>query len=290
MPSVVIAAHNEELVIGATLDSVLAQETAGPIEVIVCANGCTDRTASVASRPGVVVIDRPEPGKAGALNAGDQAAIGLPRIYLDADIIVPAGGIARLLARLEDGSGVFAAVPRRQLNLAGRPWPVCAYSMINERLPVFRNGLFGRGMIALSAEGRSRFDQFPAMIADDLFLDSLFTDDEKSEADDVLIIVEAPYTTRDLLRRLIRVRRGNTEMRAAGAAGELGVQVRPAARWAWLTEVVRREPRLAPAAIPYVMFTIAAGLLARRGTPSGQSWGRDESTRQKVNSDEGPAS
>lgn len=41
-------------------------------QIIVSANGCTDRTAEVAAGLGVTVVDREAPGKAGALNAGDR--------------------------------------------------------------------------------------------------------------------------------------------------------------------------------------------------------------------------
>jgi glycosyltransferase involved in cell wall biosynthesis len=281
MPSVVIAAHNEENLIGQTLDALLAQATTGPFEVIVSANGCTDQTVAVATRPGVTVIDRKEPGKAGALNAGDQAAVGFPRIYLDADILVPPGGVAAILEPFRCSPAPLAVVPRRRLNRAGRPWPVRAYLDINERLPAFQNGLFGRGMIALSEQGRARFDTFPAMIADDLFIDSLFSDSEKAMVSGVEIVVDAPYTTRDLLRRLVRVRRGNSEMRAAASAGLLDARVRPADRWAWLRDVVIPNPRLLPATIPYLSITMLAALLARRGATAGKAWGRDESTRGK---------
>lgn len=280
MASVVIAAHNEEAVIDATLVALLGQQPSPPLEIIVSANACTDRTRAVATRPRVTVIDRPEPGKAGALNAADEIATGYPRIYLDADIIVPPHAIAAIQKRFESTPPPLAVVPRRRVATERRPWPVRAYFAINERLPAFRTGLFGRGMIALSPEGRARFSTFPGMIADDLFLDSLFSDAEKVEAGEVEVLVQAPHTTRDLLRRLVRVRRGNAQLRAAGAAGQLGVAVRPADRWAWLREVVLPEPRLVFAAVPYLAITVAAALLARRRPPAGREWGRDESTRQ----------
>lgn len=281
MPSIVIAAHNEENVIGQSLDALLGQAAPAGIEVIVSANGCTDRTVAVATRPGVTVIDRPEPGKAAALNAGDSAAVGFPRIYLDADIRVPPGGLEAVLGRFTHSPSPLAVVPRRRLNTAGRPWPVRGYFTINERLPAFRNGLFGRGMIALSEQGRARFDVFPAMIADDLFIDSLFSDAEKAELGDVEVVVEVPFTTRDLVRRLVRVRRGNAEMRAAAAAGLVDVRVRPADRRAWLREVLA-NPRLVPAAVPYVSITLVAALMARRRRSGGTSWGRDDSTRNRA--------
>ena len=65
----------------------------------------------------------------------------------------------------------MAAVPRRELDTAGRPLAVRCYFAISNRLPAFRSGLFGRGAIALTEEARARFDQFPEMIADDLYGD-----------------------------------------------------------------------------------------------------------------------
>jgi glycosyltransferase involved in cell wall biosynthesis len=279
MVSVVIAAHNEEAVLGSCLDALLDQRGSERMEIVVSANGCTDATVQVAARRGVTVVDRSEPGKAGALNAADEVAGSYPRIYLDADIVVPPGGIDAVLARLHAADRPKAVVPRRNINTVGRPWPVKAYFSINERLPVFRNGLFGRGMIAVSAEGRARFDEFPTMIADDLFIDSQYADAEKAEAVEVGVLVEAPYTTKDLLNRLVRVRRGNVQMRAASAAGDLGIDVRSSDKWAWLRDVVAPNPQLAFAAIPYVVITVLASRLARRGTPATASWGRDESTR-----------
>lgn len=279
MVSVIIAAHNEETVIAKCLEALVGQRAAEPIQIVVSANGCTDRTAAAAAEFGVTVVDRPEPGKAGALNAGDAVASAGNRIYLDADIVVPPDGIAAVLACFEATPAPLAVVPRRRLSTDGRPWPVRAYLAINERLPAFRSGLFGRGMIALSAEGRARFDAFPDLVADDLFLDSQFREEEKAVATAVEVVVEAPFTTADLLRRLVRVRRGNADMRAARARGELTVDVRPADRWAWFRDVVVPHPWLAPAAVPYLGLTVVAALRARRPAKAGAEWGRDESTR-----------
>lgn len=293
MPSVVIAAHNEENVIGQSLDALLDQRTATPLEIIVSANGCTDRTVEVATRDGVRVVVSPQAGKAAALNAGDLVATRFPRIYLDADIRVPPGGLAAIVecfaatpspgTALVDGAVPLAAVPKRRLNIGGRPWPVRAFFAINERLPAFRSGLFGRGMIAVSEEGRTRFDAFPELIADDLFIDSQFSESEKAEVTSFEVVIETPFTTRDLVRRLVRVRRGNAQLRAAAApkatlAGQ-GALVRPVDRWAWLRDVVVPEPRLAFAAVAYVTITLLASILARRAVQEGHSWGRDESTR-----------
>ena len=276
MVSIVIAAHNEETVMGPCLDA-LRRATDTDAEIIVSANGCTDRTAEIARDRGAIVVERTEPGKPGALNAGDERATGYPRVYLDADIRVPAHGVATLERLLEEGA--LAAVPRRRVETSGRPLPVRAYFAINGRLPAFRDGLFGRGMIAVSETGRRRFDRFPSLTADDLFLDSQFSTAEKAEADDVVVIVEAPRTTKALVNRLVRVRRGNAEMRSAAAAGEVTAAVRESDRWAWLRDVVVPHPYLAFAAVPYLVITVTAAVRARRTPPAASAWGRDDSTR-----------
>ncbi|WP_426516465.1 glycosyltransferase [Diaminobutyricibacter sp. McL0618] len=279
MPSVVIAAHNEEHLIGSCLRAIADQDFSGDVQVVVSANGCTDRTAEVARQAGADVVDRPEPGKTAALNAGDGVATSFPRIYLDADIILPRDALSSFTTRLGSRAGCLAVVPRRRLETSGRPWAVRAYFAINERLPVFQTGLFGRGVIVLSEEGRSRFSTFPPLIADDLFLDSLYAEKERAVVNDVEVTVEAPHTTRDLLRRLVRVRRGNAQMRAAGAA-DLALTVRRPQRWSWLIDVVIPHPRLALAGIAYVSITLTAAILARRQVQdTARTWGRDESTR-----------
>jgi glycosyltransferase involved in cell wall biosynthesis len=281
MPSVVIAAHNEESVLGSCLDALLFQGVRSD-EIVVVANGCSDRTADIARERDVVVIDLEQAGKAGALNAGDVVASGYPRIYLDADIVVPSGGVASVMSTFEQFPLALAVVPRRRVNTADRTWPVRAYYAVSTRLPAFREGLFGRGMIALSAEGRGRFAEFPTMVADDLFIDAQFSDAEKFVASGVEVVVEVPFTTRDLLRRLVRVRRGNAQMRAAGAAGEVEASVRPSQRWAWL-RATAGHPTLWGRAVTYVILTTIAGRRARRQGDSAEAWGHDTSTRERAN-------
>ena len=273
--SVVIAAHNEADVIEQNLRTLLSGAPV-PLDVTVVANGCTDDTARIArSVPGVRVIELPTAGKAAALNAGDAAAVGFPRIYLDADVRLSGADLGALLAALDTHP---AAVPRRQLVLSGRSLPVRAYYAINSRLPAFRGALYGRGVVALSAAGRARFTEFPDLFADDLFLDSLFAAEEKQEVATVASRVATPRHTRDLVRRLTRVRAGNAALRRAVAGtADRPVRVRPPARLSWLRDVVLPRPWLAPAALCYVAITLTASLRARHGGQAG--WGRDESSR-----------
>jgi hypothetical protein len=232
------------------------------------------------------VLDLPDAGKSAALNAGDTAVAGFPRVFLDADVVIGTDGMRALCAALaaaeeDPAAKVLAVAPRREVDVSQSPPLVRAYFAINSRLPVFQNALFGRGVIALSATGRARFDRFPDIVADDLFLDSLFSATEKQEVESVSARVTAPRRTRSLLRRLVRVRRGNTEVRALTASADAQAEPGRESRMSWLRDVALRNPRLAPAAAWYAAITITAALLAKLPQRSGQAWGRDDSSRQE---------
>ncbi len=274
MTSVVIAAYNEGRVIGRCLDALLGDPTAGRLEVVVAANGCHDDTVDQARRPGVVVLDLAHPGKPAALNAAERQVTSFPRVYLDADMQLTARDLGRLTAALDDhGAGdrtPLAAAPRREVDTSGSAFLVRQYHRVLALHPAYRHSLFGRGVVVLSERGRLRFDEFPEVLADDFFLDSLFGPDEKIVVSDVVSVVGAPSSTRVLLRRLARVRRGNRELRVSTPAG---AAARPAEGLGWLLEAVRRDPRLLPAAVTYVLVTLYADMAARWG---GSSWGHDQ--------------
>ncbi|MGW0431115.1 glycosyltransferase family 2 protein [Micromonospora sp. NPDC003197] len=288
--SVVIPAHNEEAVLGSCLRRLLEDAKPGEFEVVVVPNGCTDGTAAVArSFAGVTVLELAASSKATALNAGDQAATGFPRIYLDADIQLSTTDARALAAALQppganppperttlggisDRPTPLAVAPRRVVLTTGRPLLVRAYYAINCRLPVFRDALIGRGVIAVSRAGRKRFERFPETFADDLYLDSIFRVGERIEVASARAASESPMRTRDLLRRLARVRAGNAALRTMDG------RAHPSSGGSWLFHVVLPRPWLLPAAVCYVALTLLAEASARR-TPAGTTWGRDESSR-----------
>ncbi|WP_412542021.1 glycosyltransferase [Longispora sp. K20-0274] len=246
MVSVLIPAHND----AAGLARLLPQ-LAG-LDVTVIANGCTDDTAEVARAAGVRVIELAEASKSAALNAGDAVATGFPRIYLDADVLVTAESIRALVTTFDDPR-VYAATLRRRLAVAGRPLALRGYFAIQARLPLYRRALFGRGVVAVSEAGRARFDTFGGLIADDLFLDRLFTDAEKAVADGDSV-VDTARGTAELVGRLSRVRAGTAQQGATGS------------RTAWLRLAAPR-PWLWPAALCYAGITLAAER-RRRTTPT----------------------
>jgi len=277
--TVIMPAFNEEEGIGPVLRAMTESPSFGPdVEIIVAANGCTDRTAAVARSCGARVLEITTPSKIAALNAADEIAGGDVRIYLDADIAVSVE-LLRALAAVIAEPGVEAAAPRPVIDTSASTWPVRAYYAINARLPIFGGRLFGRGLIAISAAARARFTNFPDIIADDMFLDAVVRADEKRDVD-LPVRVVAPRRTGELVRRVARSRAGNAEfwefVRTDPQGTELALDPVPGSRpWSWLRRVVLTAPHLVPAAFCYVAITVAAELRRRSpGWSVRSGWGR----------------
>jgi peptidoglycan-N-acetylglucosamine deacetylase len=106
--SVVVPAHDEEHLLPACLQALLAQDHAGPIEIIVVDNASTDRTAEIAASFGVTVVSEPRRDYCYALTCGFAAARGDIIACTDADTIVPADWISRFVAAYRDQPDVVA--------------------------------------------------------------------------------------------------------------------------------------------------------------------------------------
>ena len=112
MISVIIPAHNEEAYIRQTLNAVNRQNYR-PFEIIVVANGCTDRTAGVAERHCHNLIIVPEKGLSRARNLGADAARGEVLLFLDADTALEWDALANLAHRFtrEHAAGTLKGKP-----------------------------------------------------------------------------------------------------------------------------------------------------------------------------------
>jgi hypothetical protein len=271
---VIVPAHDEERTIGRLLQA-LTGSPAAPLEVVVVANACHDATADVARGFGVTVIETSTPGKPHALELGNTATAVLPRVYVDADVEIDAASVAAL-ARAVTDEGFLAAGPVRLLPREGVDLAVRWYYDVWERLPQVRTGLFGRGVIALSAEGLARVRALPAVMSDDLAVSEAFAPEERLVVVDAKVVVRPPRTVRDLLRRRIRVATGNAQADAAGLRGEAA-----ATRPATLARLVREDPALAPRVVVFLAIAAVARLRARRAVRRDDysTWLRDESSR-----------
>ncbi|NEY90186.1 glycosyltransferase family 2 protein [Rhodobacteraceae bacterium KMS-5] len=185
--SVIIPACNEEGYIGACLTALFESHAIpGGAEAIVVANGCRDNTADRARAManaaraagwGFQVLDLAEGGKPKALNAGDRAASGATRAYLDADVIVSPAVMADLAHVLNGDSPLYAgATPRIP---RARSAITRAYARFWLRLPFARSVAPGYGLFAVNAAGRARWGEFPAIISDDTFVRLQFTPAER---------------------------------------------------------------------------------------------------------------
>lgn len=97
--AVIICAHDEEAMIDGCLRAVLAQSRT-PDDVVVVANGCTDRTAEIAeSFPGVRVVQEPRKGLVRARAIGVASTFAAVLVYLDADCRPPERWLARVERR-----------------------------------------------------------------------------------------------------------------------------------------------------------------------------------------------
>ena len=274
--SVVIPAHNEATVIGRGLGRLL--DSLGPgIEVIVACNGCTDGTADVARGAGrrVTVIELEVASKAGALRAADTVATAFPRAYLDADVLVSGPTVEAVFRRL-GRPGALAARPLLAYDTTSSSWIVRRFYRARVEIPAVMGSLWGAGMYALSAQGRARFDEFPPVVADDLFVDRLFRPDEIELVDADPVVVVAPATTAGLLASFRRVFRGNRAMASDTATSRPGTK----ATVRDLLRLARRGPAQLVDAAVYASVVVVARALAWRHQRASGHWERDETSRR----------
>lgn len=85
--SVVIPAHNEEDYLGATLDA-LSRQKCRPHEIVVVANGCTDRTGEVARGKCDRLVTLSQKNLGVARNLGARMTTGELLVFLDADTVL----------------------------------------------------------------------------------------------------------------------------------------------------------------------------------------------------------
>ena len=104
--SVCIPAHNEESSLARTLHSIINQQNVPKLEIIVCANGCTDKTEGIArdyerAFSHVHLISTGVPSKANAWNLLIERAQNDFVAFADADVVVRQGAFSYLTETLK---------------------------------------------------------------------------------------------------------------------------------------------------------------------------------------------
>lgn len=133
--AVLIAARNEEAVIGQLLESVSAQTYTGEVTAFVVADNCTDRTAELSGKAGAVVYERhneQEKGKGYALNfllkrmAEDFGGFDA-YLVLDADNLLERDYIEQMAATMDQGYEIITSY--RNSKNYGDNWISAGYSL-----------------------------------------------------------------------------------------------------------------------------------------------------------------
>lgn len=272
--SVVVPAHDEELVVGRCLSTLLDGAEPGELEIVVVCNGCTDGTADVARRFPVRVIEIDRASKPVALNLGDAAAGRFPRFYVDADVAVTASSLRATAAALEE-PGVLAAAPGLGLDLRGCSRAVRAYYRVWRRLPYCTEGMVGSGVYGVSRAGHARLGEFPDLIADDLWFRNHFRPGERRSVPGAWFVQRPPRDLRSLLQVRTRQCLGNIEYRR---------RIPESAAPPRLDRGLYLRRLLSPAAVigapVYLGVNVLARRFARRRWRSGaMQWDRDLSAR-----------
>lgn len=281
--SVVIPAYDEVGTIQGTLDALFEGCEPGELEVVVVCNGCMDDTAAVARASGhrVQVLELQLASKPAALRRGDAEATAFPRLYLDADVLLPGSAARLVLERLR--SGVLAARPPVRYEMRGASAPVRRYYRARSRVPAVLGSLWGAGVYGLSAIGRSRFRDFPDVVADDLWVNRLFSDEEVEIVDSVPVVVQVPRRSRDLVRVLVRTYRGKREKTTAPDHRDRAPET-ATSTLRDLGRVCLAGPAAAFDAATYATFAAGARLVLALphlsgGRTAAHRWERDESSR-----------
>lgn len=148
-----------------------------------------------------------------------------------------------------------------------------AYYRVLPLLAVVADSIAGTGCIGLSKEGRSRFGDWPLVLADDYFLDGLSGPMKMARAAGVVARVGVPLRARDLVRRRQRVIWGNRQVEA--------MALRPARAGSGrgLLTLVRTQPRRALDVVVFASVAVwgrgTLGVARLRGHTIG--WNRDQS-------------
>lgn len=214
MPSVIVPAHNEEALIADCIRGVL-DGVGDAVKVFVVPNACSDRTADIARSFGgpVQVLETDVPGKTNAINLAERHARSFPRAYVDGDIVLRPGALRSVFEALRDGVHIASPPPEFDCSRSD-PRVRLFYRSLAANSYFSAGSPNGSGVFAVTAQGRSRWGEFPKVIADDGFVELHFAPEESVTADGPTAIVQAPRTFKALLDIKARGRLGRHELAA----------------------------------------------------------------------------
>lgn len=229
--SIVVPAHNEGGVIGATLRAMRRTDgnATAPDLIIVC-NGCTDDTAeqAAAAAPDARVIAIEQASKIAAINTGLALAQHAPVLIVDADIRIGADLLDALAIALHDGD-ILAASPVPRIDSSASSALVKAYYRVWETRDYLRSGVGGSGVYGLSREGLRQLGRFPDILGDDAYVRALFPlsgqkrIETGQDGGPLFSVVRAPESVGSLLACEARWRSGDAQIKGRTDLAPFGV-------------------------------------------------------------------
>jgi glycosyltransferase involved in cell wall biosynthesis len=279
MFSVIIPAYNEAFVIDRCLSAMVRDAEPGELEIVVVANNCSDDTAARARAHGalVKVVETPIGSKIHALNLGDEAAVGWPRLYVDADIVVSTQALRDVAAMLGEGSPLVVAAPTAVVDYQGRSRLVQSFYKVWTQLPYFTEGVIGAGFYAFSKQGRERFGKWPDIIADDEYARLMAAPSERRVHRGHTFTITPPTQLRMVAKIQTRARAGLYQLHAQFPELLRNETTNPART----LKVIAGRPDLWVHAPIYLGVMSFAKMMAHRKLRKGQQkvWERDETAR-----------
>jgi hypothetical protein len=133
------------------------------------------------------------------------------------------------------------------------------------------------GFYSLSADARARFERFPDIVADDLFVGRIVGSDEVTIVDTDPYVVRVPSDTRSLLKIMRRSFRGNHEL------ATVLPEIRRPTTGSNIAALIRQmtSPQAFIDGVVYASIVVAARIWAR-WRPHSVRWERDESSRHSA--------
>ena len=151
------------------------------------------------------------PGRTKAFAAAEATLTDGPRLYLDQDAVLSPYALRQLAAALRPETGTLF-VTLRPLVVPARSWITRAFYRTWLELPYVRKSPVSAGAYAVSAAGRARWTNWPALHSDDKFVRLQFELAERRRLDTASYEVVAPEGFLALIRARRRYLRGNTEL------------------------------------------------------------------------------
>ena len=279
--TVVIPAHNEARVIGASLHHLLGAERQPPTgwRIMVAANGCTDATAQIVRNdwPGIDLLELPVPSKVNALRAAMTMIPVGPVIILDADIRVTLKALRALVAPLVEAPGAggpVATIGRFDPDVTASDLWVRLFYRVWRLHPYFDGGKFG-GCYALAARAQPVIASMPDVINDDEYVARSVAGIGTIVTTGCVFATPAPRHVGELIRVRSRVQRGNRQLQHLSVTGAISPLLTPGRgiKVSFIRRLLMR-PMIWPAALVYLGVNTLARLRNRlwhRVRPSGDA-------------------